>query len=108
MRISYPLTHSAEDKGMINEDTTSLERKFVTKVEEPDMAGDSTTGVGSMERCREENIEPENSIFSSYGLDLRYLFSSSTNNMKKNSGAESSDERTTNDNKTGQTRHLSE
>ncbi|XP_034709853.1 uncharacterized protein LOC117932686 isoform X2 [Vitis riparia] len=89
MRISYPLTHSAEDKGMINEDTTSLERKFVTKVEEPDMAGDSTTGVGSMERCREENIEPENSIFSSYGLDLRYLFSSSTNNMKKNSGAES-------------------
>ncbi|KAL6322159.1 hypothetical protein AAG906_005100 [Vitis piasezkii] len=89
MRISYPLTHSAEDKGMINEDTTSLERKFVTKVEEPDMAGDSTTGVGSMERCRKENIEPENSIFSSYGLDLRYLFSSSTNNMKKNSGAES-------------------
>ncbi|XP_010661543.1 uncharacterized protein LOC100254125 isoform X2 [Vitis vinifera] len=89
MRISYPLTHSAEDKGKINEDTTSLERKFVTKVEEPDMAGDSTTGVGSMERCRKENIEPENSIFSSYGLDLRYLFSSSTNNMKKNSGAES-------------------
>lgn len=136
MRISYSLTHSAKDKGMINEDATSLERKFVTKVEEPDMTGDSTTGVGSMERCREENIEPENSIFSSYGLDLRYLFSSSTNNMKKNSGAESrlvtdcldslifsvprlnkfflsysliiSDERTTNDNKTGQTRHLSE
>ncbi|RVW85143.1 hypothetical protein CK203_032910 [Vitis vinifera] len=47
MRISYPLTHSAEDKGKINEDTTSLERKFVTKVEEPDMAGDSTTGLAA-------------------------------------------------------------
>ena len=89
MRISYSVTHSMADNGTINEDTTSSEGKFVTNVEEFDMAGDISTGVGSMERCREENIEPNNSMFSSYGLDWRYLFSSSTNYMKKNSGVES-------------------
>lgn len=88
MRISYSLTHSTEDEGMINEDTTNSQSTFPSSVEEPDMAGDSTSGVGSSEMLK-ENIEPDNSPFSSYGLDLRFLFWSSINNMKKKSGAQS-------------------
>lgn len=89
MRISYSLTRSMTDNGTVNEDTTTSEGNFVTTVEQSDIAGDSNAVVGSIERCREDNIEPNNSMFSRYSLDWRYLFSSSTNNMEKNSGVES-------------------
>lgn len=89
MRISYSLTRSMTDNGTVNEDTTSSEGNFVTTVEQSDIAGDSNAVVGSIERRKEDNIEPNNSMFSRYGLDWRYLFSSSTNNMEKNSGVES-------------------